>query len=204
MSDLFSHTADPSENLLPEDGVLNYFGPVMEKEQSEHYFRLLMDSIDWKNDEAIVFGKRIVTKRKTGWYGNKAYDYTYSGILRKALPWTAELLELKRLAEKLSGDTFNSCLLNLYHSGEEGVSWHSDDEKMLKPHGTVASLSFGAERMFQLKHKQKDLKAAVLLEPGSLLLMKGAIQLNWLHSLPKTKKMKLPRINLTFRTILET
>jgi alkylated DNA repair dioxygenase AlkB len=203
MNDLFSKNPDPACNLLSEDGILNYFGPVMNDRQATHYFNTLMNTIEWKNDEAIVFGKRIVTKRKTGWYGDKDFNYTYSGILRKALPWTGELKELKQLAEQLSGDTYNSCLLNLYHSGEEGVSWHSDDEKMLKPYGTVASLSFGAERIFQFKHKRKELRASVTLENGSLLLMKGAIQLNWLHALPKTKKVKTPRINLTFRTIVE-
>jgi alkylated DNA repair dioxygenase AlkB len=119
------------------------------------------------------------------------------------LAWTKELLELKKITEDITGTTFNSCLLNLYHTGEEGMAWHSDDEKSLGKDSAIASLSFGAERKFLLKHKQTKQSISILLESGSLLVMKGATQTNWLHSLPKTTKVTKPRVNLTFRTMLE-
>ncbi|MDQ6667858.1 MAG: alpha-ketoglutarate-dependent dioxygenase AlkB, partial [Thermoproteota archaeon] len=100
------------------------------------------------------------------------------------------------------GTKFNSCLLNLYHNGDEGIAWHSDDEKPLGENSIIASLSFGAERKFSFKHKQTKQTISVVLEHGSLLIMKDATQTNWVHSLPKSKKITRPRINLTFRTIV--
>ena len=160
-----------------------------------------MQKINWKNDEAIIFGKRIITKRKVAWYGESEYSYTYSKVTKTANLWIPELLELKAIIEKESNETYNSCLLNLYHSGEEGMAYHSDGEKMMKKDGAIASLSLGAERKFSFKHKENKRRIDVILERGSLLVMKEGTQTNWLHRLPPTKKVNSPRINLTFRTI---
>jgi alkylated DNA repair dioxygenase AlkB len=195
--DLFQ--TDSSINLLPYDGTVNYYGKIFTGIDATHYFNRLLETIEWKNDEAIIFGKKIITKRKVAWYGNQNFSYTYSNTTRLALSWTTELLELKQLAEKLSKATFNSCLLNLYHSGEEGVGWHSDDEKSLEKNSPIASISFGAERVFSFKHKMTKETRGVNLEAGSLLIMKDETQLHWLHSIPKSKKVIKPRINLTFR-----
>ena len=192
----------PKENLLPEGGTVLYFGRILSSEAAEYYFQTLLDTVQWKQDEVIIFGKRHITKRKTAWYADEAFIYTYSNSTKIALPWTKELLELKLLVEKNSGHSFNSCLLNLYHSGEEGMSWHSDNEKELGKNPVIASLSLGAERKFSLKHREKKNTVSVLLENGSLLLMKDATQENWLHSMPKTKKVKEARINLTFRNVV--
>jgi alkylated DNA repair dioxygenase AlkB len=162
----------------------------------------LLHTIQWKNDEAVIFGKHIITKRKAAWYGDFDYLYTYSNITKQALAWTEELLELKKIVEELTSSKFNSCLLNLYHNGDEGMAWHSDDEKSLGKSTTIASLSFGAERKFSFRHKKTKETTSLMLEAGSLLVMKDATQTNWLHSLPKSKKVSLPRINLTFRTIV--
>lgn len=190
-------------NLIPHDGEVIYFGKILEKDMADFYFERLMKTIAWEQDEVIIFGKKIVTKRKTGWYGEKEFEYTYSKITRKARLWTPELRELKNLVEQRTGLEFNSCLLNLYHSGEEGMSWHSDAEAELGKNPAIASVSLGAERKFALKHKTSKEKVSVELGHGSLLLMKGETQINWLHSLPKTKKIKDPRINLTFRKIIK-
>lgn len=201
--DLFSSLFDEKANLLPRDGVVNYFGIILPKLQADHYFEKLMSAIEWKNDEVVVLGKHIVTERKIAWYADREYTYTYSNTTRRALTWTKELLELKALVEDKLNEKFNSCLLNLYHSGGEGVSWHSDGEKYLKREGAIASLSFGAARRFCFKHKRTKEKAEQVLDHGSLLVMKGQTQLNWLHSLPRSKKIRTPRINLTFRIIEE-
>lgn len=163
-----------------------------------------MENIEWKNDLAIIFGKRIETKRKVAWYGDKPFEYTYSNNTKKALSWNNELLVLKTLIEKESGETYNSCLLNLYHNGIEGMAWHSDAEKDLKKNGAIASLSLGAERKFAFKHKENKKVISMNLENGSLLVMKDDTQTYWLHRLPPSKKVLTPRINLTFRTIVET
>ena len=198
--DLFGN--DPSLNLLPCDGTVNYFGPILSVLETRRYYDALLRDIPWKHDEAVIFGKRIVTARKVAWYGDSNFSYTYSGTTKQALFWKTELAELKTLVEALTGTSFNSCLLNLYHDGSEGMAWHSDDEKSLVRNSTIASVSLGAEREFRLKHKSHGLKASVVLESGSLLVMKGSTQRHWLHCVPKSKKVISPRINLTFRTMV--
>jgi alkylated DNA repair dioxygenase AlkB len=190
------------DNLLPHGGIVNYHGKIMRAVEADYYLQQLLQYIEWKNDEAVIFGRHIITKRKAAWYGDEGYAYTYSNTTKQALPWTDELLQLKQKIEKISGENFNSCLLNLYHSGEEGMAYHSDDEKTLGKDSAIASLSFGAERKFLFKHKQTKETTSVVLESGSLLIMKGATQTNWLHRLPPTKKVSGPRVNLTFRTIV--
>jgi alkylated DNA repair dioxygenase AlkB len=201
---LFDFPADPSINLLPGDGIVHYYGKLMSSEEAADMAEALLNRIEWRNDEAVIYGKRIITKRKVAWYGEEPFSYTYSNTTKTALPWTPELLALKNLAEKHSGETYNSCLLNLYHDGSEGMAWHSDGEKDLRKNGAIGSLSFGAERKFCFKHKQTGEKIDVFLEAGSLLVMKGETQTHWLHRLPPSTKIHQPRINLTFRTIVTT
>ena len=195
--DLFNSTP----NLLPYDGTVIYYGKCIENTAANAYYDYLIQQIEWKNDEAIIFGKHILTKRKVAWYGDLPFEYTYSKTTKKALPFTKELQKLKAICEEKSGETYNSCLLNLYHNGDEGMAWHSDAEKDLKKYGAIASLSFGATRKFGFKHKQTKETVYMMLEHGSLLVMKDTTQSNWLHRLPPTKLVKIPRINLTFRTI---
>ena len=197
--DLFS--SEKVKNILPFDGITNYHGLVLNRKQCEFYYQELMENIQWKNDQAIIFGKLIITKRKVAWYGESVFSYKYSGVTKTANIFTKALLELKEIVEKESGETYNSCLLNLYHSGEEGMAYHSDSEKMLKKNGAIASLSLGAERKISFKHKENKQRIDIVLENGSLLVMKKGTQTNWLHRLPPTKKVNSPRINLTFRTI---
>lgn len=197
--DLFS--SDTIKNILPFDGITNYHGIILDKNQCDFYYKILIKTIPFKNDEAIIFGKKIITKRKVAWYGESAYTYTYSKVTKEASIFTKELLELKAIVEKESGETYNSCLLNLYHSGEEGMAYHSDGEKMLKKEGAIASISLGAQRKFSFKHKENKQRIDIILENGSLLVMKEGTQTNWLHRLPPTKKVNTPRINLTFRTV---
>ena len=193
---------DPAHNLLPHDGIVNYFGRVLNRTEADQYLQALLHHIAWKNDEAVIFGKHISTRRKVAWYGDKEFSYTYSNITRQALVWTEELKKLKAIVEELTGTIFNSCLLNLYHNGDEGMAWHSDDEKSLGKDSAIASFSFGEERKFSFRHKKSKEIISLSLEHGSLLVMKGATQTNWLHSLPKSKKITGPRVNLTFRTML--
>lgn len=198
--DLFGN--DPHRNLLPRDGIVNYFGPVLTPAASRGIYQTLLGDIPWRNDEAVMFGKPIILARKVAWYGDRGFSYTYSGTTKQALPWTAALLGLKQLVETLTGNPYNSCLLNLYHDGSEGMGWHSDDETSLAKDSTIASISLGAEREFRLKHKRTDERVPVLLENGSLLVMRGRTQSNWHHCIPKTRKITAPRINLTFRTMV--
>ena len=199
---LFDTSFCADTNLLPIDGTVNYYGKLLLVTKADAYFHSLLNDIVWKHDEAIIFGKHITTKRKVAWYGDKEYSYTYSNIRHDALLWTPQLIELKNMVEGKTGLKFNSCLLNLYHDESDGMAWHSDDEKALGKDTAIASLSFGAERKFSFKHKRTKEIVSLTLEHGSLLVMKDETQTNWLHTVPKTKRVKSPRINLTFRTML--
>jgi len=200
--DLYNSTIDKNKNFLPYDGTVHYFGQLFPVAQANAYFEALINTIEWKNDEAFIMGKHIITKRKVAWYGDDEYAYTYSRSTKHALPWTKELLELKNIAEECTGSTYNSCLLNLYHDGNEGMAYHSDDEKALGKSTSIASMSFGAERKFLFKHKVSKETIGMFLENGSLLEMKDTTQTNWLHRLPPTKKITTARVNLTFRSMV--
>lgn len=194
-------TMDQSENLLPADGAAYLFEDWLSSETDE-LFRSLAKEVDWKQDEVVMFGKRITMRRLTAWYGDEPFDYTYSQVSRKALPWTETLAEIKTEVEKISGEAFNSCLLNFYHDGEDYMGWHSDDEPELDPTASIASVSLGAERKFSFKHRRTKETVSVFLESGSLLLMKPPTQEHWLHTLRKSKKVSEGRINLTFRRMI--
>ena len=199
--DLFNQ--DRHQNVLPNDGTVHYLGMILNQDQANHYLQNLLREVPWKNDEAIIYGKHIITKRKVAWYGDKDFAYTYSNTTRFALPWTKSLFELKTKVETITQQKFNSCLLNLYHDGSEGMTWHSDDEEALGKNTTIASLSLGAERKFSFKHKRTKQTVSLVLENSGLLVMKDETQTHWLHSLPKTTKVMRPRVNLTFRTFLQ-
>jgi len=197
--DLFS-TSD-NENLLPFDGEVTYTSCLFSHEQSRELLTALLNEIDWQQDEVRMFGKTIITKRKVAWYGDKPYEYIYSNTRKVALAWTDHLQEIKQAVEAETGISFNSCLLNLYHDGTEGMGWHADDEKPLGEEPIIASISLGAPRKFAFKHKSTKQSVSVVLENGSLLLMQGKTQAHWLHALPKMAIVKGMRVNLTFRKI---
>ncbi|MFV0247665.1 MAG: alpha-ketoglutarate-dependent dioxygenase AlkB family protein [Tenacibaculum sp.] len=201
--DLFNPIDNYPVNILPKDGTVLYYGLMLSKKEADFYFKYLLNNIAWKNDEAVIFGKHIITKRKVAWYADNAFSYSYSNINKIALPFNSELKRLKKMVEEQTGESYNSCLLNLYHSGEEAMGWHSDAEKSLKRNGAIASLSFGAERKFSFKHKQSKQVVSLALPHGSLLVMKDKTQTYWLHGLAPSKKITKARINLTFRTIIE-
>ena len=193
-------------NLLPFDGKLFYYPSFFTKAQSDFYFDELIKTIPWQHDEVMMFGKKIITKRKAAWFGDEGCSYTYSKTLRVPISWSEILLEIKSQVEEKANTNFNSCLLNRYHDGSESMAYHADDEPMLEQHGTIASVSFGAERRFLFRHNRyQENKIPVvetILSNGSLLMMQGEIQNHWKHALPASKKIKTPRINLTFRKIV--
>lgn len=205
--DLFESLLVEPINILPKDGEVTFYGEMMSVNKADYFFNLLLNEVDWRCDQAVIFGKLIETKRKVAWHGESAqgssFSYTYSNTTKHSLPWTPTLNHLKALVEQQTGESYNSCLLNLYHNGDEGMAWHSDGEKDLQNNGAIASLSFGATRKFAFKHKQSKEVVSLLLKAASLLVMKGTTQKHWLHRLPTTKKVSEPRINLTFRTIVK-
>ena len=188
-----------SENLLPKDGIAIYHGVIIGEKEATQISKELLDTIPWKQDEVVMFGKKIMTKRKVAWYADVGITYTYAGVKKSGLQWTEPLLKIKQKVEAITGATYNACLLNLYHEGEEGMGWHRDNEKEIVAESSIASVSLGAARKFAFKHATTNERIDIELENGSLLDMKGAIQHHWYHSLPKSMRIKQLRINLTFR-----
>lgn len=203
---LFDTPAQPETNLLPYDGIVNDYGIIFDNDTAHQYYQKLLHDIAWQHDTAVIFGKHITTARKVAWHGHTDFDYHYSGSVRTALPWTEDLLALKTIVEthlaRISPTSFNSCLLNLYENGHQGMGWHSDDEACLGKNTIIASLSFGATRKFAFRHKQSKQKVELLLEQGQLLVMRGGTQTYWHHAIMKSTRITQPRINLTFRTML--
>lgn len=193
--------ANSGIGLLSKDGHALYIPSVFDENSCDALFASLLNTVNWKEDRLVMFGKLITTKRKVAWVGDAGCSYTYSGVKKFPQAWTPALLEIKQKVEALAQHTFNSCLLNLYHDGSEGMGWHSDDEKELEQAAPIASVSFGGERKFAFKHKFDRTSAALTLANGSVLLMQAPTQQYWQHSLTKTKRLVAPRINLTFRAI---
>ena len=196
--------ADPADrmlNLLPVDGYVQYHPEFMSPLNSAKFMRQLQDSLVWEHDQLIMFGKTIATRRKVAWVGDPQCSYTYSGIQRHPQAWTSELLLVKSQLEAISQAQFNSCLLNLYYDGNDGMGWHSDNEKELDAQSPIASLSLGAERKFAFRHKKDKTTISFILGNGSALLMHAPTQQFWQHALIKSKIIVTPRINLTFRKI---
>ena len=193
-----------SEPLILDlpDAEIIYYPQFFDKEQADQIYSELLQEIAWQQDNITVFGKTHPQPRLTALYGNEGKPYSYSNITMQPNPWNTLLQKIKYLIESRTECQFTTVLLNQYRDGKDSNGWHADNEKELGTNPIIASLSFGAERVFQLKHNTiADAKKSIVLEHGSLLLMKGSTQHFWKHQIPKTAKPIGNRINLTFRSI---
>lgn len=164
----------------------------------------LIEQIPWRSEVINLWGREYQQPRLAAWFGDAGASYTYSGLSLQPLPWTDLLSRLRSRVEAVAEASFNSVLLNYYRDHRDSMGMHSDDEPELGRNPVIASLSFGEQRTFVLKHRsRKELKPVSLaLASGSLLLMKGATQHNWKHGINKVSRPCGPRVNLTFRKIL--
>lgn len=193
--------SEPLSLDLP-DAEINYYPKFFDKEQADKIYFELLQEIAWQQDNITVFGKTHPQPRLTALYGNEGKPYSYSNITMQPNPWNTLLQKIKYFIEATTECQFTTVLLNQYRDGKDSNGWHADNEKELGTNPIIASLSFGAERVFQLKHNTiADAKKSLVLEHGSLLLMKGSTQHFWKHQIPKTAKPIGNRINLTFRSI---
>ena len=192
-----------SQNLDLPDAEVLFYPAFFSAPEADRLLKELRDTTEWRQDTMRFFGKQVPLPRLTAWYGDPGCRYVYSGIENQPLPWTPALLEVKRAVEAPSDLVFNGVLLNRYRSGLDSMGWHADDEPEFGDEPIIASVSFGGTRTFQMKHKKrKELKASVELTHGSLLVMRGGTQANWLHQIPKTAKPVAERLNLTFRAVV--
>lgn len=193
---------DCEQNLAPFDGELFLIKQFYPLPESDLLFSKLKSTLAWQEEEILIYGKRCKVPRLMCWYGDRGACYRYSGVDHQPLPWTDELLLIKEKVQSYCQSTFNSVLANLYRNGSDSMGCHADDEKELGQNPVIASLSLGDERLFKLHHKKRKVTLDINLGHGDLLVMAGTLQHHWVHSIPKTPKLKGPRINLTFRKII--
>jgi len=194
---------DPASNLLPFQGVVRYYPEFFTTADADRYFRQLRDETDWKQEPVKIFGREVMQPRLTAWYGDTDKSYTYSGITMQPQPWNQPLLEIKQRIESIAPVVFTSVLMNLYRDGQDSMGWHRDNEKMLGDRPVIGSVSFGATRTFQLRpYVGKEPLRSVPLTHGSFLIMEDVTQQHWEHRIPKTARPTGPRLNLTFRVIV--
>lgn len=182
--------------LIDRNGSVIYFPRIFHS--SQNYFNQLNTDCCWQTETVKVFGQWHQLRRQTTWYGTA--DYRYSGQVKTAQPWLPVLLKIKAQVEELTTDTYHAVLLNYYPDGLAGIGWHADDERDLNPNAAIASVSFGATRRFDLRHRDGE-TLSINLEDGSVLVMAGELQQYWKHQVPVQRKIKQPRINLTFRSM---
>jgi len=203
MTDLFAPA--PTDNLLPYDGKVNDLGVLID--DATTLYDTLLNELPWQSDIVTLFGKTHITTRQIVWMGNENANYQYSGHVRQTVPWSDAVFHVKQKIEQALAEIgiivdFNTCLLNYYPTGADGMGYHADDEKELGHQPVIASLSLGATRKFVFKHKKNQDKVELHLESGQLVVMHGDTQRFWKHTITKTKQVAMGRISLTFRRIL--
>lgn len=185
------------------DGRLRFWPNFIDSVEADRRYRELLDTVPWERSEIRIAGRVIPIPRLNAWYGDSGADYSYSGVKLATQPWSPMLMMLKQDVETLTGVEFNSALVNHYRHGNDSVDWHADDEPELGANPVVASLSFGAVRRFELRHRRdRNLRYRLDLPHGSLLLMAGPLQHHWQHRVPKQRDIDTGRINITFRKVI--
>jgi alkylated DNA repair dioxygenase AlkB len=198
--DLFDQQIIPV-NLSPELGTSNivFWPNWLSGAEADQLLSRAIEQTDWRQDNIRIAGKIIPVPRLQNWFGDPATSYTYSGICLQAVSFPDWMEQLRLSVEGQTGQPFNRALVNYYRHGRDSVDWHADDEKALGPAPVIASVSLGAERVFQLRHNLSREKLSISLPHGSLLLMGAGIQQHWQHRLAKVGDLQEPRVNFTFR-----
>lgn len=195
-------TAHTTTNLLPRDGIAVLYRDVWPATEATRLFDALLEECQWEDTSIMMFGKPVREPRRSAWHADDGVSYRYSGLTRVQHPWTPALATVRSRCEAITGRQFNGVLTNLYRDGRDSMGWHADDEKSLGNEPTIASVSFGAERRFQFRHRSSGEVITIDLPHNSLLVMAGQCQSFWKHRLAPTKKQTEARINLTFRRIV--
>jgi len=200
----FSEAICDASPIELKDASLVYFPHALSAGEADALLEYCLLKLPWRQDSLTIGGKRVAIPRLQNWFGDPEAQYSYSGLALTPLPWTAQILQIRDLAEVIAGQSFNAVLANYYRNGRDSVGWHSDDERELGPKPVIASVSLGTTRVFEMRHRyDKSLKTLRLpLTHGSVLVMKGETQQFWRHQLPKDEEITKPRVNLTFREIL--
>ena len=194
--------ANVGQTISLQGGELCYYPNFFPQQQADNLLNQFEQQLPWRQEQITLFGKRLLVPRLSAWYADDELPYTYSGITHQGLAWTQELMAIRRRLETAAAVEFNSVLANLYRDGSDSNGWHADDEVELGDAPVIASVSFGQPRVFQMKHRtDKQQKFKLELPHGSVLMMRGETQKNWLHQIAKSRRSMTARINLTFRWV---
>ena len=197
---LFGDTG-PTELLGDHGAQAIYVADFLDTDSADAYFTHLNSATRWDRPQIQMYGKTSVLPREVAWIADPGVAYSYSGVSSPPQRWPIHLHDLRVQVEEQSGANFNSVLINRYRDGHDKVAWHAGDEPELGLEPTIASVSLGAERRFQLRHKETRQTVEVRLGHGSLLIMSGTCQRDWIHQVPREARVMESRINLTFRWI---
>ena len=192
-----------TQQFLPFDGTATLFKDFLSADFAAQAFNQIKTENDWEQPEITIFGNTVLEPRLSTWHNELGEGYKYSGVMRRAQPFSEILSDIRNRCAEVTNATFNSALVNFYRNGQDGVGWHSDNEACNGPEPTIASVSLGATRRFDMRHRKTGETIKIQLESGSLLVMAGKSQHCWVHQVAKTKRVNEPRINLTFRCVIE-
>lgn len=188
--------------LLPFDGTATLFNDFLDTQFAMRAFNQIRNESDWEQPEITIFGNTVLEPRLSTWHNELGEGYKYSGVMRRAQPFSKMLSEIRDRCAEITNTPFNSALVNFYRNGQDGMGWHSDNEACNGPEPIIASVSLGATRRFDMRHRKTGETIKIDLESGSLLVMAGKSQQCWVHQVAKTKRVHEPRINLTFRRVI--
>ena len=192
-----------TQQFLPFDGTATLFKDFLSADFAAQAFNQIKTENDWEQPEITIFGNTVLEPRLSTWHNELGEGYKYSGVMRRAQPFSEILSDIRNRCAEVTNATFNSVLVNFYRNGQDGLGWHSDNEACNGPEPTIASVSLGATRRFDMRHRKTGETIKIQLESGSLLVMAGKSQHCWVHQVAKTKRVHEPRINLTFRCVIE-
>jgi alkylated DNA repair dioxygenase AlkB len=192
-----------TQQFLPFDGTATLFKDFLSADFAAQAFNQIKTENDWEQPEITIFGNTVLEPRLSTWHNELGEGYKYSGVMRRAQPFSEILTDIRNRCGEITNTPFNSALVNFYRNGQDGVGWHSDNEACNGPEPTIASVSLGATRRFDMRHRKTGETIKIQLESGSLLVMAGKSQQYWVHQVAKTKRVHEPRINLTFRCVIE-
>ena len=192
-----------AQQFLPFDGTATLYHDFLDAQFAMRAFNQIRDESQWEQPEITIFGNTVLEPRLSTWHNELGEGYKYSGVMRRAQPFSEILSDIRNRCAEVTNATFNSVLVNFYRNGQDGLGWHSDNEACNGPEPTIASVSLGATRRFDMRHRKTGETIKIQLESGSLLVMAGKSQHCWVHQVAKTKRVNEPRINLTFRCVIE-
>ena len=173
-------------------------------DRADALYQTSLNAIAWHSDNIVIAGKTIPIPRLHRWFSDPSTAYNWSGVKMSSEPFPAWLERMRAEVGATTRTQFNSCLANYYRDGNDSVDWHADDEAILGKQPCVASISLGAQRVFQLRHRHTGERLDLTLPHGSLLFMGAGVQEYWQHKIPKENALSEARINFTFRSLRKT